>query len=97
MLDSSDYNQKCTDPNDHHAVVGKKIVTHLNEAFQVVTGEKLPVFVSWRRPLFNTPKQVLENDCTFFAMKFLEFYDNEGQTLSIVIEPVSSNYVNRVQ
>lgn len=70
MLDLNDYKQKCTDSDDHHAVVGKKIVTHPNEAFQSATDSKFPVFVISRWPLFNTPKQVLENDCAFFAMNF---------------------------
>lgn len=78
VLDSNDHKQKCTDSDDHHVVVSKKIVTCLNEALQAMTGGKFPVFADWRRPLFNTLKQVLENDYTFFTMKFMEFYDDEG-------------------
>lgn len=48
MLDSNDYNKTCTDLFDHHGVVGEKMVTRLNDAFQAVTGGKHPVFVDWR-------------------------------------------------
>ncbi|KAG8081474.1 hypothetical protein GUJ93_ZPchr0007g5981 [Zizania palustris] len=43
--------------------------------------------LSWGLPYIDVLKQVLENDCGFFAMLFLEHYDGEHRKFDVPIIP----------
>lgn len=89
--------KKCTKPSDHHNPVSSKVIPRLCAAQQAATGGKSPTIAHWRVYNMTTPKQVLENDYTFFVMKLLEFWDGVGQLLCTRIEPIRSNYVHSLQ
>jgi hypothetical protein len=89
VLDSDDYFMKCTDQEERHKAAFAKIPI-IDAAFQKVSNLKLPRVSAWRKPFIDLPKQAGPSDCLFFIWKYTEYYDGDGDSLTIEINPVSN-------
>lgn len=79
-----------TEMKQYHRGIARKIRQRLNAAIQRYTHDKFTDFSKWNFVFVPVPKQAaFSNDCAFFAMLFLEYYDGEKRKLDIDINPVS--------
>ncbi|KAF8655397.1 hypothetical protein HU200_061138 [Digitaria exilis] len=75
----------------YHRGVATKIRERLNKAIQSYTHSKFTDFNKWDFVFVPVPKQEpLSNDCAFFVVLFLEYYDGEKRKMDIDINPVSA-------
>ncbi|XP_039777861.1 uncharacterized protein LOC120645161 isoform X1 [Panicum virgatum] len=73
VLDSS--------PEDHtiyHNVLGDRIIRRLNLLFQLATDYRVKQFTRFKRPIIDVCMHSHENDCGFFAIKFMELWNGES-------------------
>ncbi|KAG2549724.1 hypothetical protein PVAP13_9KG262013 [Panicum virgatum] len=73
VLDSS--------PEDHiiyHNVLGDRIIQRLNLLFQLATDYRVKQFTRFKRPIIDVCMHSHENDCVFFAIKFMELWNGDS-------------------
>jgi hypothetical protein len=62
----------------YHGQLGEKIIGRLSEALSMAAPHKFVCFKNWRHVQVKAPVYKAPSDSSFFAMKFLEWYDGDG-------------------
>jgi len=68
-------------PEDHtiyHNVLGDRIIRRLNLLFQLATDYRVKQFTRFKHPIIDICMHSHENDCGFFAIKFMELWNGES-------------------
>ncbi|XP_062213565.1 uncharacterized protein LOC133914479 [Phragmites australis] len=92
VLDSLDYKSIGTEWEQHHdKEFCDTMMQRLSDSFQRISKKDFKVFANMRRvPFTEAPVMVNRNDCAFFSMKFIEFFDGEESSLRTSIAPEKS-------
>jgi len=79
----------------YHGAIARRIRQRLYDALKRYTGNKFTGFSEWKFVFVPVPKQdPYSNDCAFFVMHFLEYYDGEKRKMDI--NPVSTCLLHKL-
>uniref|UniRef100_K3XPW6 Ubiquitin-like protease family profile domain-containing protein n=1 Tax=Setaria italica TaxID=4555 RepID=K3XPW6_SETIT len=85
VLDSSPKESKAS---YYHQVLGDQIIRRLNLLFQLVTKFEMKQFTIFKRPIIDVCMHTDDNDCGFFAIKFMELWNGDSFHVPILTENV---------
>jgi hypothetical protein len=77
------------DKNQYHTDNTVQIRGRLNNVLAMFAGSSLPDILNWTFPYISVPTQNPKDDCAFFCMLYLEYYNGRDREMDIQIDKIS--------